>query len=155
MRIMSEETFGPVLPIMPFDTEQEAIRLANDTPYGLNSSIWTKNRKKARRVAGRIEAGNVCINDVMINMVNPGLPYGGVKWSGSADTTDRKVSLSFCHRVSLISHPGRKKREINWYPYSKRQTDAIRYLIRLLYGKGLHLSIKELFNLAVQFLRRK
>ncbi|PRX39692.1 acyl-CoA reductase-like NAD-dependent aldehyde dehydrogenase [Planifilum fimeticola] len=155
MRIMSEETFGPVLPIMPFDTEQEAIRLANDTPYGLNSSIWTKNRKKARRVAARIEAGNVCINDVMINMVNPGLPYGGVKWSGIGRYHGPEGLLSFCHRVSLISHPGRKKREINWYPYSQRQTDAIRYLIRLLYGKGLHLSMKEMFNLAVQFLRRK
>lgn len=155
MRIMTEETFGPVLAIMPFDTEEEAIRLANDTPYGLNSSIWTKNRKKARRVAGRIEAGNVCINDVMINMVNPDLPYGGIKLSGIGRYHGPEGLLSFCHRVALIAHPGRKKREIHWYPYSEPQTNAIRYLIRSLYGKGLRLSLKELFNLAGQFLRRK
>jgi hypothetical protein len=91
----------------------------------------------------------------MINMANPGLPYGGVKWSGIGRYHGPEGLLSFCHRVSVISHPGRKKREINWYPYSERQTDAIRYLIRLLYGKGWNLSLKELLNLAVQFLRRK
>src|SRR5690606_24817460 len=147
MRIMTEEPFAPVLAIMPFDPEEEAIRLANDTPYGLNSSIWTKNRKKARRVAGRIEAGNVCINDVMINMVNPDLPYGGIKLSGIGRYHGPEGLLSFCHRVALIAHPGRKKREIHWYPYSEPQTNAIRYLIRSLYGKGLGLFFKDLLIL--------
>src|SRR5690606_30257892 len=82
MKIMRDETFGPVLPIMPFSSEEEAVQLANETPYGLNASVWSKDREKAGRVAARINSGNVCVNDVMIGIANPHLPYGGNKDSG-------------------------------------------------------------------------
>src|SRR5207302_6436943 len=65
MRIMREETFGPVLPIMPFDTDDEAVRLANDSEYGLAASIWTRDSKRGETLARRIHAGTVMVNDVI------------------------------------------------------------------------------------------
>src|SRR5439155_21228661 len=65
-RIMREETFGPVLPIMAFDTDDEAVRLANDSEYGLAASVWTRNRSRGEAMAGRINAGTVMVYDVML-----------------------------------------------------------------------------------------
>ena len=65
MHIMREETFGPVLPVMPFDTDDEAIRLANDSDYGLAASVWTRDRARGRSLARRIQAGTVMVNDAM------------------------------------------------------------------------------------------
>ena len=64
MKILSEETFGPVLPIIPFDTEEEVVLLANKSNYGLSSSVWTSDQERARRIAKKLLAGNVVINDV-------------------------------------------------------------------------------------------
>ena len=82
MAIMTEETFGPVLPIMAVDGDDEAVRLANDSIYGLNSSVWTRDLERGKRIAQRIEAGNVCVNDAIVSYAVTGLPFGGVKQSG-------------------------------------------------------------------------
>ena len=82
MKIMREETFGPTLPLMPFQTEEEAIRLANDSAYGLSASIWTRDLGKARRVASKLLAGSYAINDVIKHAGNARLPFGGMKQSG-------------------------------------------------------------------------
>ena len=66
MKIMKEETFGPEISVMEFNTEEEAISLANDSDYGLSASVWTNDSKKAKRVAQKIQAGSVSINDVII-----------------------------------------------------------------------------------------
>jgi acyl-CoA reductase-like NAD-dependent aldehyde dehydrogenase len=81
MRIYSEETFGPSVSILEFDTEQEAIRLTNDSSYGLSSSIFTRNIPKALSMARKIEAGAVHINSMTIHD-EPQLPHGGTKSSG-------------------------------------------------------------------------
>jgi len=80
MRVLTEEVFGPVLPIVPFKTEEEAIRLANNTEYGLSAEIYTRNLKKAERVAKQINAGTVAINTD--NFFKPECPFGGYKKSG-------------------------------------------------------------------------
>ena len=80
MRIAREEIFGPVLVIIPFENEAEAIRIANDTPYGLAAYLQTGNQERAERVAGRLRAGAVHVNGGGFNY---GSPFGGYKQSGN------------------------------------------------------------------------
>src|SRR3989442_516215 len=79
MKVMTEETFGPVLPIMKIRDADEGVRLSNDSRYGLNSSVFTKDIAKGERIADRIDAGNVTINDCDINYAAQELPLGGWK----------------------------------------------------------------------------
>jgi aldehyde dehydrogenase (NAD+) len=80
MRIAQEEIFGPVLVVLPFDDEDEAIRLANDSAYGLAGGVWSSNHSRAIKVAERLRTGTVWINDH--HMINPRYPFGGYKQSG-------------------------------------------------------------------------
>jgi succinate-semialdehyde dehydrogenase/glutarate-semialdehyde dehydrogenase len=80
MKILKEEVFGPIAPVIIVKDEDEAVRVANDTEYGLGASIWSRNLDRAERLAGRIEAGMVAINDVVKS--DPRLPFGGLKKSG-------------------------------------------------------------------------
>lgn len=136
MKIMREETFGPVLPIMTFSAEEEAIRLANDSPYGLNASVWSQDKAKARRVALQLASGNICINDVIVSYANPALPFGGVKESGIGRYRGPEGLQAFTHPVSVIHDPGKRKREINWYPYTEEQQSLFIGLTQTLYGKS-------------------
>jgi acyl-CoA reductase-like NAD-dependent aldehyde dehydrogenase len=80
MRIAQEEIFGPVLAVIAFDDEDEAVRIANDTPYGLTAGLWTNDLARAHRVAGRIEAGQVSVNNYFAGGIRT--PFGGYKASG-------------------------------------------------------------------------
>jgi succinate-semialdehyde dehydrogenase/glutarate-semialdehyde dehydrogenase len=82
MAIMREETFGPVLPIMPVQDDEQAIRLANQSEYGLDASVWSRDSERARRIAGRLDVGTVVINDHLINYLMADLPFGGTGGSG-------------------------------------------------------------------------
>ncbi len=80
MPVYDEEVFGPVMPIIIFETEEQAIQIANDTPYGLGSSIWTKDINRAKKMVSKIDAGNVFVNNVVKS--DPTAPFGGIKKSG-------------------------------------------------------------------------
>jgi len=80
MKVLKEEVFGPIAPIIVVDSEEEAVRIANATEYGLGASIWTRDLKRAQHIAGQIEAGAIAINDFVRS--DPRLPFGGVKRSG-------------------------------------------------------------------------
>ncbi len=86
MTVMREETFGPVLGVMPFKTIEEAIQMANDSDLGLTASVWTKNHRMGRKIASRLEAGVVTINNHLITHGIPNLPWGGIKQSGIGRT---------------------------------------------------------------------
>lgn len=154
MKIMQEETFGPVLPIMAVSDEEEAIRLANSSPYGLNASVWSQDKQKARRVAERLESGNVCINDVIISFANPHLPFGGVKQSGIGRYRGMGSLQSFTHSISIIHDPGDKKRELNWYPYTEDQQTMMSGITRLLYGAKRTWNKETLAAIWREFRRR-
>jgi succinate-semialdehyde dehydrogenase/glutarate-semialdehyde dehydrogenase len=117
MRIMREETFGPVLPILAFDSDDEAIALANDSEYGLAASVWTGDQRRGERIAARLEAGTVMVNDVVSCFGIAEAPHGGVKTSGIGRAHGRfgleemtRIKYVDCDRV-----PGMKK--VWWYGY--------------------------------------
>jgi len=134
MKLMSEETFGPLLPIMPFKTEEEAVALANDSPYGLNASVWSRDIKKAQRVVSQLETGNAYINDVIKNIGNPDLPFGGVKQSGFGKYHGAEGLRSFSIETAVMVNKNKMKREINWFPYTAELLKTVRGLINVLYA---------------------
>jgi acyl-CoA reductase-like NAD-dependent aldehyde dehydrogenase len=118
MDLMRDETFGPVLPIMTFKTDDEAIKLANDSIYGLTASIWTGNIARGRRLAERIEAGTVMVNEVVYTHAIAQTPWGGVKQSGYGRTHGRLgllelVSPQHIHVNRLPFVP-----DVWWFRYS-------------------------------------
>jgi len=117
MRIMREETFGPVLPIMAYHTEDEAVRLANDSEYGLAASVWTSDNARGERLARRIKAGTVMVNDVISCYGISEAPHGGFKASGIGRTHGR-FGLEEMVRVKYLDidrMPAMKK--MWWYGY--------------------------------------
>ena len=117
MRIMREETFGPVLPIMPFDTEYEAIALANDSEFGLSASVWTKDRARGEAIADRLEAGTVMVNDAVTCFGISEAPHGGIKGSGIGRTHGR-LGLEEMVRPKYISSDLLPSvRKVWWYGY--------------------------------------
>lgn len=103
MRIWKEEVFGPVLPMVTFKTEEEAIQLANDTPYGLGAYVFTANKERAKRVAAKLESGMVSINGT--SYVMPQNPFGGYKESGMG----REHGKYGLHELSQIKVVSREK----------------------------------------------
>jgi acyl-CoA reductase-like NAD-dependent aldehyde dehydrogenase len=134
MRIMREETFGPVLPVMAFEAEDEAIRLANDSEYGLAASIWTRDRSRGEALARRIAAGTVLINDVVSCFGISEAPHGGIKASGIGRTHGR-FGLKEMVRIKYVDYdrlPGMKK--VWWYQYGERFTRQIEEFLHMQFA---------------------
>ena len=118
MTIMRDETFGPVLPIMTFTTEDEAIELANDSIYGLTASVWTRNIAKGQRLAERIEAGTVMVNEVVYTHGIAQTPWGGVKDSGYGRTHGRMGLLELVHPQHIHVNRLSFLPDLWWFRYS-------------------------------------
>ncbi len=137
MRVMREETFGPVLPIMPFDSDEEAVRLANDSEFALAASIWTRNRARGQALAARLQAGTVMINDVVSCFGMSEAPHGGLKNSGLGRTHGR-LGLEEMVRVKYVDAdllPGFRK--IWWYQYGAKFTRQMEGFVDFLFSRNL------------------
>jgi acyl-CoA reductase-like NAD-dependent aldehyde dehydrogenase len=135
MRIMKEEVFGPVLPIVVVDSEQEAIDLANDSEFGLGASVWTKDRQKGARIARRIESGMVWVNDHSFSHGACQCAWGGVKDSG-VGRSHSKFGFYECVNVKMNAWEPGLTRDFWWHPYDQTLGEAVRASAKLLYGKG-------------------
>jgi succinate-semialdehyde dehydrogenase/glutarate-semialdehyde dehydrogenase len=130
MKLMRDETFGPVLPIMTFQTEEEAVRLANDSIYGLTASVFTGDLKRGKRIAEQIDAGTVMINEVVYTHAVAQTPWGGVKQSGYGRTHGSLglLELVSAQHVHVNAMPGLA--DVWWFPYSKRAGQLFRDFAR-------------------------
>jgi acyl-CoA reductase-like NAD-dependent aldehyde dehydrogenase len=134
MRIMREEIFGPVVPIVTVRDEEEAIRLANDSEFGLGASVWTLDRGKAELIARRLQAGMVWINDHMYSHGACQCSWGGVKHSGLG-RSHSKFGFYECVDIKLVSWEPSRTRDFWWHPYDGSLAKAMRASAQLLYGR--------------------
>ncbi len=134
MRIMREEIFGPVLPIVVVDSEAEAVSLANDSAFGLGASVWTSDRSKGELMAAELQAGMVWINDHMFSHGACQCSWGGVKESGLG-RTHSKFGLYECVNVKLRVWEGSAIRDAWWHPYDETLARALRASAMVLYGR--------------------
>ena len=155
MRIMREETFGPVLPIMPFATDNEAVRLANDCEYGLAASIWTRDSSRGERLARRIHAGTVMVNDVISCFGISEAPHGGVRASGVGRTHGR-FGLEEMVRVKYLDTdqmPGIKK--VWWYGYGENFRRQMEGFLDLQFARSATTRLRGALRATGTLLRKR
>lgn len=135
MKVMQEETFGPLLPIMVVDTEDQAVELANDSQYGLCATIWAGKLERAECVARDLNVGTALINDCLFSHATPQLPWGGIKKSGFGKGHSFFGLYDLCNikHISIDSAGGSHR--VWWYPYGKAKVKMAQGGIQMLHGK--------------------
>jgi acyl-CoA reductase-like NAD-dependent aldehyde dehydrogenase len=136
MDCMTEETFGPTLPIMKVGSAEEAVKLANESRYGLAASVFTKDVAKGEQIARQVQAGVCCVNDAQMNYAALELPMGGWKASGLGSRHGPGGIRKYCAQQSILVTRFAPKRDIHMFPYKARTTKMLGRLLRLLYGRG-------------------
>jgi succinate-semialdehyde dehydrogenase/glutarate-semialdehyde dehydrogenase len=130
MKLMRDETFGPVLPIMTFKTDEEAIRLANDSIYGLTASVFTSDIARGKRLAEQIDAGTVMVNEVVYTHAVAQTPWGGVKQSGYGRTHGRLGLLELVSAQHIHVNAMPRLADVWWFPYTKQAASMFRDFAR-------------------------
>jgi betaine-aldehyde dehydrogenase len=118
MKVMRDETFGPVVGVMKVRDSEEALALANDSRYGLSGSVFGRG-ERAERVARRVECGAVNVNDVLVNYLATDVPMGGWKQSGIGYRHGEPGIKKYCRAESVVITRFGGKREPTWYPYTR------------------------------------
>ena len=135
--LMHEETFGPVLPVLRCVDEEDAIRKANASPFGLSGSVWSRDKRRGEAIATRVDTGSVCVNDTGISYGALELPFGGRKLSGVGQVHGAEGLRRFAHAQPVITDRFGSDREQVWYPYVTKTLDGMQKAIRVLWGTPL------------------
>jgi acyl-CoA reductase-like NAD-dependent aldehyde dehydrogenase len=146
MLLISEETFGPVIPVIRFTSESEVIEMANNCKYGLCASVFSADMDRAARVARALEVGGVSINNVNMSEGNPELPFGGMKETGTGRIRGAEGLLAFTRSKSVLIDKPNNKIEANWYPYTKKKLNLLNNFIDALYGGGPLSFLKSVYH---------
>lgn len=136
MRVMTEETFGPIIPLVKVNNAEEALRLANDSRYGLSGSIFTADANTARRLADGMQSGSVCINDSLVPFIVADAPMGGRKDSGFGYRHGAEGIRKFCQQKTIVTDKFGLKEEFPWYPATAKKAYQVRHLLNLLCHTG-------------------
>lgn len=137
MKLMTEETFGPLLPIVPFDSIDEALNIANGTPYGLSGAVFTEDMKEGREIAARIKTGSVNINDTLVTFAIPSLPFGGAKQSGVGRYHGEIGIRAFTNTKSITEFDKGWKKEFYHYPMVKGIEPALINTLKIVYSENI------------------
>ncbi|HUK89854.1 MAG TPA: aldehyde dehydrogenase family protein [Blastocatellia bacterium] len=137
MKVMTDETFGPVLPITIVKNDDEAVREANNSRYGLLASVWTSDNDRGRRLARRLEAGTVIINDAVYTHGAASTPWFGVKESGLGVTHGQAGLLEFVRMKHINWDLLPLKKDMWWFPYTEVWFSRMKTIMKVLYRWGL------------------
>jgi acyl-CoA reductase-like NAD-dependent aldehyde dehydrogenase len=137
LKIWQEETFGPIMVMMPFRHESQLIEIANDSVYGLSASVWSNDLTQAKRVAKHLNVGAISINNVMLTEANPALPFGGIKQSGSGRIKGVIGLRNFTNIQSVMIDGNGPKSEVNWFPYSPEKEKLFDQMTLGFFTRGI------------------
>jgi len=152
MKVMYEETFGPVIPIMSFESIEEAIKLSNDCKYGLAGSIWSSDLQKASKIAKNLNCGTVWVNDSLFQQAHPSCPWQGYKESGYGSSTIYDYTRTKHISVDQGFIPSLRPKNVWWYPY-KGKARAYFDLIEVIYKQGIKDKAVAAFHTMIDFLK--
>lgn len=138
MSCMGEETFGPTIPVFGVADEDQAVRLVNDSSYGLSASVWTRDHDRGLRVARRLEVGAVNVNDAIVNVYALSMPHAGWKSSGIGARFGGAHGVLKYTRPTAVTVPRLRRpvREPGWFPYDEKRTRRVRRLLRVVTARG-------------------
>ncbi len=134
MDIIAEETFGPIVAIIRVKDEQEAIRMANDTRFGLGGNVWTKDSRRGARLAAQLKTGSGCVNDMTMTFGVPEAPFGGRKESGVSQVNGKKGLQNYCHAMPIIVDRLGGRQAPKMYPYTKESFVSMQKTLNFLWG---------------------
>jgi acyl-CoA reductase-like NAD-dependent aldehyde dehydrogenase len=146
MRIVQDETFGPVIVIIPVEDAEEALRLANDSRFGLTASVWTRDRERGLALARRMRAGSVSVNDHIMSASVPQQPWGGVHEAGYGRQRGPEGLLDMVYPQSLSVDRVSLPTEPYWYPYTAQKYNLLLRILRIMYGDSAAERIAALFG---------
>jgi succinate-semialdehyde dehydrogenase/glutarate-semialdehyde dehydrogenase len=146
MAVMREETFGPILPVMKVDSLEEAIRLANDSAFGLTASGWTRDPETARRLQRELQAGAVTINDCLSSYGEPTAPWGGYRHSGIG-RTHGLAGLREMVQVKYVSADPSRRPAPWWYPYDEEYARVMAVTGRALHARSFLVRVANQLRL--------
>ena len=152
MKVMTEETFGPVIPIMKFDSLEEVLYLANDTIYGLAASIWTGETESATRIASKLNCGTVWVNDSLFLQAHPKCPWQGYKDSGYGGSSIYDFVRTKHISIDQGYIPSLRPKSFWWYPY-KGKARSFHDLIEVIFKASIKEKAKAVFQTMIDFLR--
>lgn len=154
MVTMREETFGPLLPVMPFKTEEEAVALANDSNMALSASVWTQSLSRGKAFARRLDGGVVTINDHLYTHGMSDLPWGGPKESGIGRTHGPEGLLEMSRAKVINWDMTKPKRNIWWYPQNRETYTFLQQAFRLAAPRSLIETVTVLLKIFPRMFRK-
>ncbi len=146
MRVLREETFGPILPMVRVRDDDDAVTRANDSPFGLSASVWSGNRRRAMAVAARLDAGSVVINDSVVVAGMSDVPHGGVKASGSGRAHGVAGLLECVRTKTVVDERLPSLRQAWWFPYRPGGRDAFDGVVTAMHGRGPMARLRGLWR---------
>lgn len=148
MKLMKDETFGPVLRLIPYDRTDEAVKIANGTGYGLSGAVFSRDSEEARSIVRRLNTGSVSINDTLLGFAVESLPFGGRGESGVGRYHGKEGLRAFCHLKSVTEYQGRAGREPWWYPLSSEGEEMVRRTMSAFFSRNPFTRMVNLFRVA-------